>query len=439
MNSAEKIMKIIGRRSKAALLSLVSMACIALSACNDLPTELAYPFLYDTVSVQAVSSLEYPFITGQRIVQFNEGILNSGGILVGNYNGMHSAGFIRCGDLPDSLSYITPDRIISSKFTLKTHRYALGDSLAAFPFKMYKVKKMWHVTATYDSLFTSPADYIDYSKAVASFNDVIPLTTETGDVTVDFDKELAAEWLKYGSDTTKYINLGIAIVADQNCNQIRKFAGQYVTQSDDDTIKYNNLQVIYLNKNNERDTITLNSAMDFTVSKAPRPSDDEFVLQGAAQYAMELDFDLSSLPEDIAIHSAALILTLDIDKSTISNFSDSLRDPQISCMYRVHGADSAVAGDTILPIMYGTRLDDRITYQYNLFTYAAEYLVRYMAERKGSLIFTKMPTVYQYLTLDRYVFHGLNDPDPALRPRLKIIYSKRPSYSKDAKNRKGDE
>ena len=420
-------------RIKTSFLLVISVVfAVFLNSCNDLPTEVGSPLLYDTVMVTAVSSLDNPYITGQKIVDFHKGILNTYGILIGKYQGMESASFIRCGDLPekDSLSYMTPDRIISSKFVLKAKRWAMGDSLAPLSFKAYEVKKLWTIKATWDSMFTAPADYIDYSKAVGKFSDQITLRDSVTDVTFDFDKELTAKWLKYGSDTANYINLGIALKPDENCNQIRRFAGQFIAQATD-TVHYNELQVVYLNKENEQDTITLRSAMDFTLTNAPRPSDDLFVLQGNAQYATQLSFDLSTLPDNIAIHSAQLEVQLDLEKSLLSNYnSDSLRDPLISAVYLKNGADSIVVGDTLIPLLYGAIQSDFRTYKYSLFTYAIEYWLRY-GMKKGQIILTKTPVEKQYVALDKYVFYGINDPDPKKRPRLKIIYSRRPSYVKD--------
>lgn len=414
-------------------LLLISVATAAfLNSCNDLPTEVGSPLLYDTVMVTAVSSLENPYITGQKIVGFHKGVINSYGILIGKYAGMESASFIRCGDLPakDSLSYMTPDRILSSKFVLKAKRWAMGDSLAPLSFKAYKVQKLWTLKATWDSMFTAPADYIDYSKEIGKFSDQITLRDSVTDVTFDFDKDLAAEWLKYGSDTANYVNLGIALVASENCNQIRRFAGQFIAQASD-TVHYNELQVVYLNKANERDTITLRSAMDFSLTNAPRPSDDLFVLQGNAQYATQLSFDLSTLPDNIAIHSAQLEVQLDLANSLLSNYdSDSLRDQIISAVYLKNGADSVVVGDTLIPLLYGSIQSNFRTYRYSLFTYAIEYWLRY-GMKKGQIILTKMPVEKQFLALDKYVFYGINDPDPKKRPRLKIIYSRRPTFTKD--------
>ena len=421
--------------NKTVALFCLAIAVIAipfLNGCNELPTDVAYPMVYDTMSVAAVSSLDYEnLITGQRIINLHKGILNSGGLLIGQYGDTKSAAFIRCGDLPDSLQYMTADRIISAKLTLKANRWAMGDSTGNLHFGVYKVKKLWMVSATWDSIFTSPADYIDYSKVIASYNDPIPLSEDmVTDVVMDFDKELAAEWLKYGSDTSQYINLGIAMVPSSDCNQIRRFAAQHIASTSDSIVYYNNLQVVYLDSNNVTDTITLNSAMDYTLSTATLPSDDEFVLQGATQFATQLDFDFSVLPDNIAIHSATLLLTLDPDKSVFSNYNtDSLRDYQLSSIYYAKTTDTASA-DTLTPVMYASRLDDHYTYKFSLFTYAAEYLNAYAPGRKGSVIFTRMPVKPQYLSPDKYVFHGINDPNIELRPRLQIIYSRRPDYSK---------
>lgn len=407
----------------------ILLTIILLTSCNETPTDIGFPFVQDTVSVEAVSSESNPFIVKQTVFKQHNRSINMGGYLIGKSDKFKSATFIRFMTLKDTFKFITPDKIISSTIKMKALRYAFGDSLAPFAFDIYKVQKLWSPKTSWDSVFTDNADYIDYSKKMGEFNANIPLKDSGEFIYVDLNKELTSEWMFYGDDTTKYINKGIALIPNDNSKCIRKFEGPSLTADKDKTF-FTEVTVKFYDANNKIDSVKMRTAMEYSLSDAPKPDNEtDIILEGAVQYNTELQFDLSSLPDNISIHSASLELKLDKNKSVFSNYNtDSLRDLQIIASYRrTSGSDTLTTQEKSIPLIYGNKGADFITYYYNIFTFAVEQWVL-RDGKKGMVMLSKAPINNLYINIDRYVFHGMNDPDPAMRPKLKIIYSKRPSY-----------
>lgn len=407
---------------------------LLLSSCNETPSEIGFPFLRDTVSVEAVSSEKHPFIVDQKVQKQHSRFINMGGFLIGKAGEYKSMAFIRFETLKDTFKFITPEKIISSTVTIKALKYAFGDTTAPLAFDIYKVNKIWSPKTTWDSVTSAGADYIDYSKKVGHYSAKVA-QSDTGEViTMDLDKALASEWLFFGDDTLKYINKGIAFVPNENSKVIRKFAGPSLNDKSSSTF-FSEVKIVFLNSQNKLDSVEMKTAMEYALSDAPSHLDNpenatDIVLQGAVQYKTDLFFDLSSIPDNVAIHSATLEMTLNVGKSKLSNYgADSLRDLQITATYRkVSGVDTLTEAEKKISSAYGNKGADFVTYKFDLFTYIVEqWMLR--DGKKGLVTLSKAPVQYEYNTIDKYVFYGLKDPDPTKRPKLKIVYSVRPSYN----------
>lgn len=407
----------------------VIVVTIMLSSCNEAPTDIGLSFISDTVSVKTISSDDMQFITKHSIRKMHSSYINMGGFLIGKADDYQSMTFIRFETLKDTFKFIKPEKIISSTVKLKVQRYAFGDSLAPLAFDVYKNKKLWFPSTPWDSVFKDPADYIDYSKKIGEFNQVVPLTDSGVIIKLDLDKELISEWLFWGDKHEEYVNTGIAFVPNANSRNIRKFEGPSLNQGGANKF-YTEVFVKFYNSKNEVDSVVMKSAMEYTLSDAPEHADKEdIVLQGAVQYRTDMEFDFSSLPDNIAIHSAYLELKLNKEKSRFSNYNtDSLRDNQIIIAYR--GMDLK---DTLSAIEQklnanGTKDKDFVTYKFPRFTYLLEQWILH-GGKKGIATLHKAPIHHEHFTIDKYVFYGMNDPNPANRPRLRIVYSKRPDYN----------
>ncbi len=414
-----------------------SILVIVLSSCNEAPTEIGFPFINDTISVEAISSIDNPFIVEQKVFKQHVHYINMAGFLVGKSGDFQSMTFIRFVAPKDTFKYITPDKIISSKVTLKALKYVYGDASAPLAFSVYDVNKLWTPKTSWDSVFNSNIDYINLNRKIGEYNSIVNVI-DTGEyISFDLDKEITSEWMKFGNDTTQYINKGIALLPNENSKNIRKFDGPTIS---DDPAKYyySELNIHYYNADNIIDSIKLISAMEYSLSDAPADfNETDIVLQGAVQYNTELHFDLSTLPNNIAIHSASLELNLDLNKSKLSNNStDSLRDNEIIATYRrASGADTSTVYEKTVTPAYGQKTSNFISYNFEIFTFIVEqWILR--DQKKGIVLLSKAPIDKLYNTIDRYIFHGINDPDINLRPKLKIIYSVRPNYSQNKKGAK---
>jgi hypothetical protein len=71
---------------------------------------------------------------------------------------------------------------------------------------------------------------------------------------------------------------------------------------------------------------------------------------------------------------------------------------------------------------YADKTDSNsVVYKCSSITSAAQLWNRYSG--KGILQMRSPDFDSQFQRLDKFVFYGLNDPDPAKRPRVKVIYS----------------
>lgn len=422
--------------NKKIILSITALIII-LSSCNEAPTEIGFPFINDTISVEAVSSVDNPFIVEQKVFKQHSHFINMAGFLIGKSCDYQAMTFIRFVAPKDTFQYITPDKIISSKVKLKALNYVFGDANAPLSFSVYDVTKLWSPKTSWDSVSSSNGDYINLNRKIGEFNSFVPVSDSGEFIYFDLDKEVTSEWMKYGDDTTKYINKGIVLLPDANSKNIRKFDGPTISP---DPLKYfySEVNIVFYNATNQIDSIKLSSAMEYSLSDAPADfSETDIVLQGAVQYNTELHFDLSSLPENIAIHSASLEMKLDLSKSKLSNYNtDSLRDNDIIATYRrVSGADTSTIYEKTITASHGHKSKDFISYNFEIFTFIVEqWMLR--DQKKGIVMLSKAPINNLYNTIDRYIFHGINDPDVSLRPKLKIVYSVRPSYNQNKKGAK---
>ena len=146
---------------------------------------------------------------------------------------------------------------------------------------------------------------------------------------------------------------------------------------------------------------------------------DGIEIQGGLSYRSELSFDLSIVPElESFIHLAQLELTLDQERSQLGNF---VADSTI-LMSNIEPVEDTTSNN--LKIVVGIT-DTNYVYIFPRVSDLAESWVRTSGGLgKLNLFYSRFGSeIEESRYLDTLVFHGLNDPDPAKRPKLKIIYS----------------
>jgi len=298
-------------------------------------------------------------------------------------------------------------------------RYAYGDSLNqnALSFKVYKIVKYWSNQSSWDTLFPtgSQTEYFDYTKLLGTFNGTInQKDTNWNPLSIQIDKQLIAEWFKLASDTlTAGTIWGIALVPDDNATVIRSLSSQTLIE----TRVHPYIRITYRRTQDKLDTLILSSAIDASVTNSNPPDEKSLTIQGIVSGRFKMSFDVSSIPDEAAVHVAELDLYLDRSASNHGNFG--LDDTLLVRLY----SDSTYKSY----YFYHTGRNDTLNtnlYRFPELTDAVQYWVTH--GKKGELVFLPERLENEYREFDKLVFRGLNDPDKSKRPAMRIIYSTRP-------------
>lgn len=393
--------------------SFASFLCVCLFfiGCNDRYSPVGSDFLTDTIGVFTVSSdttsLLKATTTYHRKISATT-LFNNGVLYIGKSGDIEAFTLLRMVNIPDTLSQLTAGDIVSATLKIEPLRYVFGDSAAnTLQFSAVKVTKLWRPTATLDTL---TQEYFD-TKVLASFSGTIPLKDSAQSIGMNFDKDILIEWFKArkltGNDSLIY---GIALRPQAGSSVIRSFSTGIVG---DANRKVSTIEVVYRRDNAALDTVVLRSGYDAAFLSAPVPQTDDIVMQGGLPFVTELLCDFSSLPPNVSIQKADLVLTFDPSRSMFGNKGTD------SILYATY-VDST--RNKLLGTTFGIRTRGTNTFTYPLVSGFVE--AGYRGKNKlGTLLLQ----VYDRIArTDRYVFYGINHPDKSKRPKMTIIYSTRP-------------
>lgn len=402
---------------------LALIITLYLVSCNDKPVDMAVNLLPDTVTTKGISSFDTLLIPAIKVYRAKFPIFNLGSLFIGKANGISAVSLSNFAFLPDTLGYVTEDRIESAKLTIYPRRYAMGDTNNPnLSFDIYRVIRAWTPdTTNYDSLMLSPANY--FGEKIGTFNGSIQLKDTMDPITFDLPKNMIADWLKTTNvyDTTlkdsvpkRIVNWGIAYVPNSSCNVINSLYSNKIGGKIFSIININ-----YKDKNDSTQILSLSSGVDVSFLDAPKPQENEdIVLWNGINYWTEISFDLSMIPKLSGIHKAQFDLFLDESKS-------------------FHGNNKL---DSIIEANYFQNPDGESTFQYvaardsaNRFRFTSltsTFQLLNKGNGKGSIVFMPNNTNNQANELDKLVFYGLNAIDTTKRPQLRIIYSLNPSNFK---------
>ena len=382
---------------------------VLLYSCNEKPTDVAYELISDTVSIKIISHSDTNLIYGIERIINSKCAFNTGNFFVGVARGIEAISVIRFGYLPDSVSYLKESDIESVTLYLFPSRYALGDTLNPyFGFLIKKVEKYWSANADYDSL-TAPG-MISYQ--IGSFEGKIDLLDTMKSIEVNLDRKIITDWLVRRNDTNAYVvNWGIALLPITNSNVIHSFNGQGIG-----SVLMPGMKIIYRNKQNDLDTVNLDAAITSSFIKYPNYNDkDKIVFQGGLDVRTNLLFDLSMIPPFSGISKMDMQLTIDKENTVLGNLKQ-VEDFRIDF---VPDTTKKLFGNYFY---YMEASDTNLTKFYcPSLTSAAEMWNRNDGKGKLQIRGSDMESLHR--RLDRYVFHGINDPDTNKRPKIRVIYT----------------
>lgn len=387
------------------------LSIVLLYSCNEKPTDIAYELISDTVSINIISHSDTNLIYGIERKVNSPCAFNTGNFFVGKAKGIDAISVIRFGYLPDSVSYLKESDIESVTLYLFPSRYAMGDTInPSFGFQIKKVENYWSASATFDSL-TIPG-MISYQ--VGSFEGKIDLLDTMKSIEINLDKKIIADWLVRRTDTNAYVvNWGIALIPTNNTNVIHSFNGQGIG-----SVLMPGLKIIFNNKENNKDTINLDAAINSSFIKYPDYKDDgKIVFQGGLDVRTNLLFDLSMIPPFSGISKMDMQLTIDKENTVLGN----LKQVEV---FRIDFVNDTAKGLLGNYFYYMEASDTNLTKFYcPSLTSAAEMWNR--RDGKGKLQVRGSDVESLYRRLDRYVFYGINDPDTNKRPKVRVIYTTR--------------
>lgn len=417
------MVKNIIKKKRLLFIPVISALIFLIVSCNDEPTFLGSSLLLDTIAIKSLTTNDTTLIVDSKSFLQRLQIFNAGSMFIGKSNDAIAISMLRFSGLPDTLGNKTDADIDSVTLTLPLLRYAYGDSLnqTALTFKVYKIVKYWTNQSSWDTLFPSGStttDYFDNSKVLGTFtgsiNQKAPDST-FGPITIQLDKQLIAEWFKLASDTNTVGTIwGIALVPDNNSTVIRTFSSQTVTEAR----VHPYIRITYKRTADTLDTLILTSAIDASITNSNPPDEKSLIVQGAVSSRFKLSFDVSRIPDESAIHVAQLDLYQDTSASIFGNLKhDGTLEARLytdstysSYLYFYTGGN-----DTSHPELY----------KFPTLTSAVQYWVSH--GKKGELVFLPQGLENEYRKFDKMIFRGINDPDKAKRPALRIIYSTRPN------------
>ena len=394
------------------LLSVLILISVFFQSCNEQPTGLGYFLLNDTISIKSACSDDTPLIVSTESIEDPTVIFNSSCVYIGRTDSLKAIAMVRFQYIPDSLTYLTTDKISECYMELYPNEYAIGDTIGNnLSFNVYRVKKYWTAKTVCDSLFdeTGNSDYFDVVSQ-GSYSKPIPYGDTVGPIRIDLNKQMLLDWFVMARDSV--INWGIAMISDENTNVIRQFSAQAITED----LKGAELTMYYTNDKGERDTLKLTAGIEASVVCIKQPATDNMVIQGGIINKGKMALDLSEIPAEAGILSAELELT--INQGLVKKGNMPLDSLLRLSLYYDDNYDS-----TQKKILVGYRESGTDVFKFPNLVEIVEGFLR-NNNGKGNIYFE--PEGWSIVQrLDRMPFYGINEENVALRPKLRIIYSAR--------------
>lgn len=418
------------------LISLL-VSGIIFSSCNEQPTELGTSLLTDTVEVYGISSDDNDLLLSSGTKHSDPQTFGIDEILFGKSGETEAISFVRF-ILPDSLDALLPEDMISAKLKVYPSDYAFGNLENPYQsFSIKQVNKFWFKSmsspdsnTTYDMINTD-ASY--FGNQIATWSGVFPIADsgKTAEpIIFDFPKELLEDWLTLErvikdnvkdptkKDTTYQpkVNWGLAFLPNDDSEVISQINAQNVPGSKDEE-EYTHIELIYNHSSGTIDTLKLHTGIEATFSNSPDgTTDDKIVIQGSVEKQGLISFDVSEIPALAGIHKAEMTL---ISDTGASRWGNKGRDSIFRAIaYDINEKSTSTA-------FTGRFVDgsDKIL-KFPSIAQAVQIWVR--KGGKGSLEIAPASINDQMRQIDRTEFFGVENENPALRPKITIIYSLQP-------------
>jgi hypothetical protein len=388
------------RLTKYGLPSILLLTSLLWSNCSEEPTSVGIGLLssqdlvqVDTATVTAVagSVLKKPINTG-----------GSDNLLVGKYrttNGKtyEARALLRFTGIPDTLKSAT---VLSANLILGS-KYRFGDPQGNLSLNVYKMTQGWtEHGVTWDSISTASYDPI----ARGSFSSAI---ADSDSVAISLDPSLINDWAQAVADSQTV--QGIILAPTDASTKIVGFSS---FQSLDATREPQLLVTFLSSDGTVQDSLVFITGEDTYVANIDNlPSDPNLLyVQAGIAYRSIVQFSLDSIPPHVGINRAILELTRSPSSPPPSSrFIDSLFSVFLVT------SDSVDATTFVL--------GSRVNPDSDVYSFVVTPEVQRWVSAKPNYGL-QIEAYAEFSQLDLFTFYSAS-ASPLLRPRLKIIYSRR--------------
>lgn len=382
-----------------------------LIACSDSPTSVGENIIPDEDKISFNEFDTYQADTPQQSYSYVENIKlgSSDRIILGKtYYAESSILLLFRPTLIDTLlnRYKNNELKIYDTWVSMKPNYFLGDKNLPFDFTVHQIKSNWGIVGfDRDSLKT-----LQYENSDISLDHKITDTL----ITFRLPISVVDSWLKASYDNTIQKNYGIIIKATSNTQRMVGFKAVFSSEQISESVVLNYAiertpTPVY------KDTLNVSPYLDnHVVTSNFQKLTNHFYLQSSYALRAILSFDFSKLPKNIIVNKATLELTSDPKLTNDGIPSSDSIDVQIL-------ADSVtkkLTGDSLYNITLSKPSNSNI-YSGDLSWMVQKWL-------KGDANHgMKLSLTDEYSASSLIAFFNSKETDKSLRPRLKIIYTKK--------------
>ena len=305
--------------------------------------------------------------------------------------------------LPDSLlAYVTTGKYVVKSATMTMiPRYLLGDKSAPLDFSVYQVRSDWSPNGfDKDSIPHLTYDATDVSSGTTINDTLIKFNLRTDVVT---------QWLRFLADTNSTSipkNFGLLIKPKLSTQKIIGFYTANASSSTNETV----LKVEFERPSIRTDTVNISPFFHiyYLTGQAPQQVNN-LTFQGGIGLKGTVFFNLNTLPKNIIVNKAYLEMNVD----TTSTFDGS---PSSDSLFAQILADS-----TTRKLTKDSTVVTILSKKDKIYTGDIAWMVQKWqnGESNQGILLSLWD---EYATAARIAFYGSQNPNKALRPKLKIIY-----------------
>ncbi|MGB9696196.1 MAG: DNRLRE domain-containing protein [Ignavibacteria bacterium] len=383
------------------ILTVTAGLLFYLSGCRDNPSDVGLEFISnDTLGTLILDSERDSILLVNTDILKYINTQSSTSILVGKYQNYNAVPLLLFQNISSDYDSAT---VLYASLNLKYNGYYYQDSMGLSSFNIYRVNKSYDLySVTYDKF-----SFSDLGNTVVGNYTGTPVDTQW--ISIVLDNQLVKDWLEYAADTNyTNKNYGIALVPNTNSTTIKGFSSIYTPS----TYSVPYLKVV-LNKNSNIDTILISNPVSVSLCNVTNLiiPQDRFILQSGISYKNKFTFNLTKLPSNVIINEAYFEITLDRANSFLTGGYDS----RVAINMITDSTNLTIDPNTFITIQLDSiKYAVRLNYIFQKWNYGT-------AANFGILL----SNIYEYNSLDKYLFYGPNYPDPKRRPHLRIRYTKK--------------